>query len=153
LQDLGQIESYEFGKSIPVNSGEIKGDDEDDNIDWDWALIRIPPDLYLSNIVKSPERRPYISKAAPFSSGSIGSEATSQWPRVDKQDENIWVEGYLRDGELDNGAVLVCSGNSGTQQGILCCNSTSMLMGDVFFEFKEIILEHALGKLKLLVLS
>jgi hypothetical protein len=111
LQDLGYIESYEYGESIPMN-----GIGEDGNVEWDWALIKLPRNLYLNNI-------------------------------VNLLHQSFWVEGALQNDELDNSTVLVCSGNSGTQQGTMDSNSTSMLLGDKVFELKGIILEHPLGRL------
>jgi hypothetical protein len=84
------------------------------DVDWDWALIKIPQNLYLNNII------------------NLSGQSFS-------------VEGALENNELYAGAVLVCSGNSGTQQGTMCGYSSSMLLGDKVFELKEIKLEHALG--------
>lgn len=64
---------------------------------------------------------------------------------VNTADKSFRIEGSFQKNEFHGGAVLVCSGNSGTQQGIMYYHSTAMLMGNKVFEVKEIRLEHALG--------
>jgi hypothetical protein len=115
LREFGEIESYEFGNTSEI---EVAGYIED-NFDWDWALFRIPPSLYLINSIRDPDPNSHAAVAA--------------------------IEDYIRNDDLKTGAVLIKSGISGTQRGTLYANSVFMWLEDKCMELMEIEMNCSLG--------